>query len=185
MSILFPCGQIWVQVLIDASFDFVVRNFGWIWVQKLWHCGSVLVPVWDHFGSILDSFGVYFGFILAPFGVFGRVLWRKSSQVGPRTAGVNERPPSSWKRSGTPKGGLAILGWDGKSPRGGVRGGVNPPLLSPGYYETHALCHLVAHCTRTGLPYTRDGVQFWGKNTNELRGLQEAVLVGKAWTSRH
>ena len=34
----------------------------------------------------------------------------------------------SWKRSGAPKGGLTILGGDGKSPRGGVRGGVNPPL---------------------------------------------------------
>ena len=36
---------------------------------------------------MLDPFGVNFGSILAPFGVFGGVLWRKSSQVGPRTAG--------------------------------------------------------------------------------------------------
>ena len=34
----------------------------------------------------------------------------------------------SWKRSGAPKGAITILGGDGKSPRGGVKGGVNPSL---------------------------------------------------------
>ena len=61
-SILFSFVWIWVQILIDASFDFVVISAGFgfrtcssfasFWVQF----GTILVRFWIHFGSIWGSF---------------------------------------------------------------------------------------------------------------------------------
>ena len=69
---------------------------------------------------ILGGFGVVWGVIL---GAKGRPKWLQNL-----IKKMSDFLDRSWKRSGAPKGGLTILRGDGKSPRGGVRGGVNPPL---------------------------------------------------------
>ena len=62
-------GWIWVQVLIDASVDFVFISAGFgfrtcsifaaFWVQS----GTILVPFWLHFCSIWGPFWYHFGTI--------------------------------------------------------------------------------------------------------------------------
>ena len=58
---------IWVQLLIDASFDFVFISagfgfrtcsiFGVFWLQF----GTILVPCWVHFGSVWGPFCIHLG----------------------------------------------------------------------------------------------------------------------------
>ena len=65
-KIVFP-GWVWVESLIDASFDFVFISGGFgfrtcsilapFWVQF----GTILVPFWIHFGSIWGPFWVHLG----------------------------------------------------------------------------------------------------------------------------
>ena len=60
-SFLFSLGWIRVQVLIDASFDFV-----FIWAGFGFRNCSILAPCWIQFGSILEPFWVHFGSIRGP-----------------------------------------------------------------------------------------------------------------------
>ena len=95
----------------------------WKWVFRVGETLILKKSFFSCLGWLFCDFGRFWGGLGGHFGI--QRATKMASKIDQKNEWFLDR---SWKRSGAPKGGLRILRSDGKGPRGGVRGGVNPPL---------------------------------------------------------